>query len=398
MTPNIGMGGNNAIESAAAVANAIHEMLLCKRPSKPSTEEIEQALQSFQSHREERTKTILTIANKVTRLEALKGPAEEFIAMHIAPHIGDLLQNRQSAHLVASERLNFLPEPERALKATMPFNQRHGKDERDTLLQRSLRALPLLALAVSGPYLASRQSLFESITTWSAAEIIPLVLVWIFESYRYANFLAFASIPVPFAMALLRYNTTTVAAAYLFLHYVKSPLSKLAAKDQRMINTSAARTALLSIIIGIATWQILPHQKSSATWIPLLCLVIQSLLRHCMEDTTEQDRFHQPTSDLPALRFAVKAVAVVAVLVFNWQRFTQGTFTTTRLIPAMVLLAWMWLLFEDLRAAKVMTTSRLIVFVAMALGSMVAGPGSVLCAMWLWREELLADRNQDVTL
>ena len=392
MTPNLGQGGNTAIESAASVANAIHELIAQKRPTRPSTREIECALKSHQNRREERVEKILKLANKATRIEALRGPFEEFLAMHVFPHIGGLMQDNFCAYEVAAEKLDFLPETERALKATMPFDTQHGKANHDKLFSRSLRALPLLVLIVLWSYLTNGQSLSATNATWTFAEVLPLTLIWMFESHRHANFFTLASLPLIFAFSLMRYDLTIVVGAYAFFHYLQSPLSKMAAKDQRMINLSGASTALASLSTGAAIWYLVPSQQKSPAWILFLSIITQSVLRRRVKDTTAQTRWCQPASDLPALRFAAKVVACVVALAFNYRRYTQQPATVVPSIPALILLTWMWLLFEELRNAKIITTKRVSVFIAMAVGSVVVGPGAVACSMWLWREKMLANR------
>ena len=394
MTPNIGQGGNNAIESAAAIANTLHDLLSRKGSTRPSSQEIEEALQSFQDHREARTKKILTLANKITRLEALKGPVEAFASLHILPHLGGVLQDRQSAYLVASERLNFLPEPERALKATMPFNQDYGKEQRDTVVSRSLRALPLLVFAI----FATQTSILGTSTPFAFTNLLPLGLLWMFERHRRANLTSLTSYPLLFALALLRYNTTAIIAIYAFLHYVESPLHKYAATDQRTVDISHMRAALTSIAIGIALWQFNFIRQLPLTWIVILRVGIQIILPYFRRGTRGPHLFLRPEADLPILRYTMKTAAAIVTVVRNWNRDTQGQCMAFELIQAIVLLGWMWLLFEDLRAAKLIETSRLRLFVGMVLGTVAAGPGAVLCGLWLWREEVLASRPQETRL
>lgn len=73
MTVNLGQGGNSAIESAAALANALNEANLCRRGDRVSQEEIEVALSNYQESRRPRLVTIARASYEITRSQALEG-------------------------------------------------------------------------------------------------------------------------------------------------------------------------------------------------------------------------------------------------------------------------------------------------------------------------------------
>ncbi|OQD97819.1 hypothetical protein PENSOL_c011G01140 [Penicillium solitum] len=73
MTVNLGQGGNSAIESAAALANALNEANLCRRGDRVSQEEIEMALSNYQESRRPRLVTIGRAAFEIARSQALEG-------------------------------------------------------------------------------------------------------------------------------------------------------------------------------------------------------------------------------------------------------------------------------------------------------------------------------------
>ena len=120
-TPNIGQGGNNAIESAALLANKLHR--LARQTSHPSSKDVAEALQIFHKRRLPRAESTFQIANLVTRLETLKGPVEEFLALSVIPRVGDWLINQIALGTVGAEKLDFLPDPKRSYSGTMAFNQ-----------------------------------------------------------------------------------------------------------------------------------------------------------------------------------------------------------------------------------------------------------------------------------
>jgi 2-polyprenyl-6-methoxyphenol hydroxylase-like FAD-dependent oxidoreductase len=72
MTPNIGFGGNCGIESAAALANAIHSIVDSSHGQRPSNALVEERLQAYQRKREKRANGAVVSAGEVTRMQAGK--------------------------------------------------------------------------------------------------------------------------------------------------------------------------------------------------------------------------------------------------------------------------------------------------------------------------------------
>jgi 2-polyprenyl-6-methoxyphenol hydroxylase-like FAD-dependent oxidoreductase len=103
MTPNTGTGGNACIESAAAIANAVH--LLANAEEYPTESQIKEALQGYQNRRKPRTDHITHEAGLVTRLEALDKPIHRFIVRYIVPYSGDLVADTLSPYTIDSELL-----------------------------------------------------------------------------------------------------------------------------------------------------------------------------------------------------------------------------------------------------------------------------------------------------
>ena len=89
MTPNMGAGGNAAIETAAALANELQKMKNSASKGKPSYETIGTHLGNYQKTREKRVTAILKAANDLTRIQALKTLKEKFTAYWIIPNAGD---------------------------------------------------------------------------------------------------------------------------------------------------------------------------------------------------------------------------------------------------------------------------------------------------------------------
>ena len=146
MTPNAGAGGNASIESAAALSNAIKAMLDESGP-RPSYEAIKQALKGYQQSREERISAIMEVANKLTRIHAMKGMDDRITAHYVLPIAGDHLIDMQSDLIVGATKIDYLPPPPRSFNATLPFNPEQGVGKKESILWRMFLALPFLGLS-----------------------------------------------------------------------------------------------------------------------------------------------------------------------------------------------------------------------------------------------------------
>jgi hypothetical protein len=89
MTPNMGAGGNSAIETAAALANEIKKMVDVAEKGKPSFSAIQAHLGNYQKIRETRITAVLAAANGLTRIHALKTFKDKLFALWILPMAGD---------------------------------------------------------------------------------------------------------------------------------------------------------------------------------------------------------------------------------------------------------------------------------------------------------------------
>ena len=269
----------------------------------PSGSEITKALEAFQVHRQARAEAAFEKSCKVTRLEALEGVVTKFLALYLLPNSGDFLATMIAGATIGAEKLEFLPDPERSLTGTMAFNPNYGVGQETSLLKRAGLGLPLLTIgyfcytiiqaiihhprmnsqiisilsdgkfnSTSGPdvYLAPNyfggvswlESRFRPLIVVFApsmlnfdqhhrlqmisflTDLAPVFLIWLLESHRRANAIAFARFPLIFGIASQLYGVGSIGPLYFFLHYIQSPLSKFAALDQRLVNVGAAQTAL----------------------------------------------------------------------------------------------------------------------------------------------------------
>ena len=499
MTPNIGQGGNAAIESAAALSNSLKRLLSNATYEQPSFEEVTHSLRSFQKIREVRAKGTFEISNKMTRVEALKGLPERMLALYISPYTGDWFGNLASHGCVGAEKLEYLPDTERSFKATMPFNRNYGVGHEESHLYRAMVALPILGMGylchIAMGSVISQDGVLSQLTsalangnldfgsaktytllptyygglTWLdniwripiiafspsvlnidpiqrlqmisfLVDLAPLYLIWVLESHRRANVMTFARFPVLFGIAFQLFGIGSIGPLYYFLHYVQSPLSQFLAADMRLINVGYARTALIAIAIAYlaptiamyfgpsaptrlsinAIWQMFPILVTLTHW---------AFTRLLVNDPTRSARLHNPTADLLSIRIAAITFIVVSALTFNWIRFTSPVPLSTVLSPTFPFLsasyrsvmnrsldlslvsgmamllkmdylscfiasyAWLALLFNDLKAAEMVTETWARLAAYAIVGTFFAGPGAVVGSAWLWREEILASKR-----
>lgn len=377
----------------------------------PSSNTIALSLDAFQSHRQARAEATSEIACKMTRLETLKGPVEKFLALYLFPNSGELLANKLAAAAIGSEKLDFLPNPERSLTGSMAFNQRYGVGREGNLLKRAVFALPLLIIGYlchtrvlvdfAPPITETTQSQSLSLLTTMA----PILLIGLFESHRRANALTTMRFPLLFGIAAQSLGVGSITPLYFFLHYIQSPVSGFAAFDQRLLNVAAASTALPALVLAsglpVLTLYFAPDLSVSGLWqlFPASLSLLHYLLRKfAVRDTTNHDRIYGPFTDLPHIRFAVRVLAATSALAFNlarWREFSQSTIFVHDGKYAFTLACFFWLglLFKDLKEAEIVSTAWSSLVSFFLLCTFVCGPGAAMALGWLWREEMLASKR-----
>ena len=122
-TPNIGQGGNAAIESAAALTNSIHNLIEESSTEHPALTEVEAHLSMYHTTRRARASMIAKISNGATRTECLATVKDRLLAFYILPTFPNFFKSKLTAFVAAAEKLNFLPEPEAAKAGLVPFKQ-----------------------------------------------------------------------------------------------------------------------------------------------------------------------------------------------------------------------------------------------------------------------------------
>lgn len=146
MTPNLGQGGNSAIESAAALANSLASLLQASHESSPAVEELNKCLQSWQEKRRPRVQAIFKSAYSLTRLEALSTLKSKAIAHYLMPYLEHYLVDKSSRTFVGATKIDYLPPPAKSLAGTMPFTDCRPVPD-STIGERALWTLPLLGIS-----------------------------------------------------------------------------------------------------------------------------------------------------------------------------------------------------------------------------------------------------------
>jgi hypothetical protein len=141
MTPNLGAGGNAAIESATALANSIFHL-----GPNPTLSEIRKCLKEYHAKRHPRANITCDSANQLTRVEALRTLPDKLMALYAIPALGDFLSDITCDAMVGAELLESLPPPEKSLAATMPWDPETGVGKKEKKWVRALYALPILAV------------------------------------------------------------------------------------------------------------------------------------------------------------------------------------------------------------------------------------------------------------
>lgn len=422
-----------------------------------------------------------------TRLEALRSRKGRFFVFYLQPWLGEWVGNRMSVELIGAEMVKFLPHPQKSLTGTMGFNSNFSNGPPSRLGRRILLALPLILVTIlsqtilssilsstslssqliktvrSGQLeftetfwkLPTNKWPFDLLVTSFAPSLLgidasqrlqaltflidlnPMWLIWIFESHRRANMVNLISVPLIYGIAFQFLGIGVVGPIWFCLHYIQSPVHNFAARDWRMINVAASKTALIAILIGltIPTLSMYLHPDYdqrlaiNVIWqaFPITTLTLHYLLRQfTVENTMKNDILWNPESDLPFVRFSIRFAAITSALCFNWVRWrSAGQFLSIfvpqwstidaalssnpmdmNLVNGMSLflqidelafftaaLFWSALLVHDLKREEMTKISWLKALSVGIIGTYLVGPGALVASMWLWREELLAGKS-----
>jgi 2-polyprenyl-6-methoxyphenol hydroxylase-like FAD-dependent oxidoreductase len=110
MTPNLGQGGNNSIESVASLINQLNALV--KETSHPTAAELEEAFGRYQKEREGQVKLVAGLTGSYTRWTSWRSWFGWFAQYWIWPLVGDrFVVNRLLSPMIReSIKLDFLEE------------------------------------------------------------------------------------------------------------------------------------------------------------------------------------------------------------------------------------------------------------------------------------------------
>ncbi|KAM7200786.1 hypothetical protein V8F33_003717 [Rhypophila sp. PSN 637] len=423
MTPNIGQGGNWAIESAAALTNQLHALM--KSTSSPTLAQLQTALDAYEESRHARTKEVVSAAGLATRVEAFANPLLRLFAMYVAPNAGDILVDMHCEAVCDAPRLDFLPLPQRCLQEGTIFHSQAAQQlaasksrrtpKKETPALRALYALPLLAISFIlhryRPPISTRETKLEYFALLST--LVSLQTIGTIESLRRANNFTFGSLWPAFLFfghftGSLPVNLGYTIPVYFFLHYlISSPQSsRLLARDNRMIPTGHAKTILAGVVVGYVLPVIFSGAKTGLEgWTfklaPLATLFSQRTFSWFVTDTTAQDRLKNPTADVPWLKRAYQVSAAISGLGYWYSLYESGGNLRKLLVEPVTTAVWYThlaivlsgLVFTGLHFRDLKKSGRLDAGWGKLLGLFMGtaalfGPGAALVGAWGWRDVL----------
>ena len=439
MTANHGQAGNNAIESAAALANQLYALNAAhKNTTKPiQTGEITSALKKWQAKRQARIEATCKEAALVCRYSVLDSIMAYVFHYVLVPNSQSLIINMQCGNIIGAELLEWLPVPQRSLKGSMGFNQHQGTARGESTLLRALKASPLLLLSwFVWQKTPDTQAYFDHcvrdllqasdvdsqrilrVVTFGVCETMLFALRDL-EAGRRANALnLFLRFPIIFAIAAQIYSELSchfhilrpanvyagigvVMPIYFFFHYLSSSVDAFAAADMRLMNVAYIHSILPTLLIMFAN-VVIPIAlgmsfnptdntlKVMRLGSPIGILAVQMLFTRLSRDTEQHDIIHNLHADLPTIRRTIRGMIGLAAIAFAYQSNKISTTTVFDFsIPQMDILDWnhfglahagvLWicLLFWDLCRAGMASVTKTLSYGALFLVLHEATPHSL---------------------
>ena len=181
-----------------------------------------------------------------------------------------------------------------------------------------------------------------------------------------------------------------------------------------MVRIARIKTLLPSLLFGYVlptTLAFLPFLPQTIRQLagdisimhPFFLSAFSYLFSKLISDTTTHDRVYNPKADLPYLRAIYIFTGTVSALMWSFNLIRAplvltsilhgGSETAAELfyISASILV-WVLLSIYDIKKGSRVTATWFVVFMALAGGLVVGGPGAVLVGAWTFREEALARR------
>jgi len=377
MTPNVGYGGNAAIESAAALANVIKKMADKADEGHLIEGQIEKHLSSYQESRKQRADAVVKVSADVTRLQSLQLGAHRAFVRYALPYTGDFLANMQADMVIGAANLSFLPLPRRSATASMPYNPTQGEGQKESKLKRLALALPFLVLFFlakplmdPAPLIPWATSILQTktlpwtdtpLTTsfyglmWLDNLLAPIVVffspvlsdidavskqaflflvdygvilaIWLIESARRANTFTPAQLPLLFTLSSQFLGVGVISPLYYLLHYILSPIEAFKASDMRLTRIAYTKSILPTLILvyylplyfSFFTPSLADRISWNFLWqlFPVwTSLIASQFLFRLSKDTTKTDRIDAVTRDLPVIRTTIGLLVFQSAVVW----------------------------------------------------------------------------------
>ncbi|KAF4549084.1 FAD-dependent monooxygenase-like protein 1 [Elsinoe fawcettii] len=376
ITPNAGAGGNNAVHSAAVLANALYGLHKELNGARPTESQVQAALQKYQDTRRDPVHMQAKGVNFITRVQASKTFLHRWFGVYLLAYAGDMGQDMQLDELLCASKLDFLPPPKRSLQGTAPYNPSQGKHKKEWLSGRLLLALPffisfylasrtitpdsiipdLLDISGKGLYQhgSTKLKLLPSFTGLpglddqirpATAAFLPSILgtdllsraqcltfltdlcvvygILLVESGRRSNLLTIAMIPNVMALAGQLAGFGLVSSVFFGLFWVSSQMNNFKALDNRLTNMRHTTTVLPAVLLGFIIPSFLQYfhpslaQRHWWNWLWQVYPITVGLLQYIFsktltKDTMRHDRIHAPLRDLRAITFTIGSLALIS--------------------------------------------------------------------------------------
>lgn len=217
------------------------------------------------------------------------------------------------------------------------------------------------------------------------------------------------------------------------MHWVLTPIDTFKSTDMRLAKMHYTKAILPSLLMTfylplIQSW-LLPEVSQRQTWLQLWQYfpVTLSLARFGMskiwKDTADQDKIESPKRDIATLRYTVGIPAIISATAWLYTLYaspvsfskvylphdittTLADFSSTSASTlaynllqydylVAILSAYLWLLYFvwDAKVAGMVTQSWISVLAALALATVVLGPGGTVGAGFLWREYIITEKR-----
>jgi 2-polyprenyl-6-methoxyphenol hydroxylase-like FAD-dependent oxidoreductase len=113
MTPTLAFGANTALESVAALANNLNQ-IVSHASEKPSTETLEDIFTAYKTQRYSRAKRMSDITGRYTRLGAWDGMGAKFSTQYMVKILGrNLVLYMMGLLIKGAVKLDYIPTKER---------------------------------------------------------------------------------------------------------------------------------------------------------------------------------------------------------------------------------------------------------------------------------------------